>query len=90
MSRRRTENLSVGFSERDKKAICLSPLAAPLQEGLDIVRRGDVTPTAGGGESKIAVPSSDVEHLLTGPQVEGFGELLADNLQRRANNGVVT
>lgn len=81
--------LSVGFPESDRKAFDLGPLASPLQEALDIVRGDHVAPAAGGGERKIAVAGSDIEHLLAGAQVERFGELFADNLERGADDGVV-
>jgi hypothetical protein len=37
----------------------------------------------------IAVAGGDVEHLLAGPEVERLAQLLADDLQRGADDGVV-
>ena len=42
-----------------------------------------------GGQRGVAVACGDVEHALVGLQVAGLGELLADELQRGADHGVV-
>jgi hypothetical protein len=34
-------------------------------------------------------PGRDIEHLAAGAKIERFAELLADDLQRRADDGVV-
>src|SRR3569623_39624 len=54
-----------------------------------VVGRGHLAPAARGGERGIAIAGGDVEHLLPGPEVERLAQLLADDLQRGADNGVV-
>jgi hypothetical protein len=45
--------------------------------------------TARGGERRIAVPCGDVEYFLPAAQVDSFAKILADDLQRHADQGKV-
>ena len=62
---------------------------AALQQRRHVVGRGDVAPAPRGGEAGHAVAGGDVEHLRAGLEIERLAELLADDLQRRADDGVI-
>ena len=64
-------------------------LAGALEQRRHVVGGDHVAPAAGGGERDVAVAGGDVEHLLPGAEVEGFAQLLADDLQGGADDGVV-
>ena len=64
-------------------------LAAALQQGRHVVGGDHVAPAARRGERDVAVAGGDVEHLLPGAEVERLAQLLADDLQRGADHGVV-
>jgi hypothetical protein len=62
-----------------------------LQQRGHVVGGDHVAPATGGRERGIAVTGGDVEHLLTGADVEGVGlaQLFADDLQGGSDDGVV-
>ena len=63
--------------------------AAALEQRRHVVGRGHLAPAARGGERGVAVAGGDVEHRLAGAQIERLAQLLADDLQGRADDGVV-
>ena len=71
------------------EALGLGALPAALEQRGDVVGRGDVAPAPRRGERGIAVAGGDVEHALAGAQVDRLAQALADDLQRRADDGVV-
>ena len=81
--------LRIGLLERDVEALGRGPFARPRQQRGNVVGCGNVGPATCGGERGIAVAGRDVEHALAGTQVDGLAQLLADDLQRRADDGVV-
>ena len=71
------------------KPLGLGALAAALEQRADIVGRHHVGEAARGGEGRIAVAGGDVEHALAAAEIDRFAQRLADDLQRRADDGVV-
>src|SRR5690606_20249932 len=64
-------------------------LAGAYKKRWHVVGRDDVTPAAGGRQRDITVAGGDIENLLSRADIERFAKLLSNNLQRRADNGVV-
>ena len=64
-------------------------LAGALEQRRHVVGGDHVAPAARGGERDVAVAGGDVEHLLSGAEVERFAQLLADDLQGGADDGIV-
>ena len=83
------QGLGIGDPKVDGQALRRGPLPALVQQALDIVRRGDLAEPPGRGQSDISVAGGDVQHLGARAQVHGFAELLADNLQGGADQGIV-
>ena len=83
------QRLDVGRLELDFQALGARALGAALEQGLDVVGRDDLAAAARRGEGGVAVAGRHVEHALVPAQVAGFGELLADDLQGGADDGVV-
>ena len=83
------QRLGVGLLELDRQSLGLGAHAAALQQRRDVVGRGHVAPAARGGERGVAVAGGDVEHGLAGTQIERLAQILADDLQGGADNGVV-
>ena len=54
-----------------------------------MVRRGDVAPAARGGERRLKIAGRHVEDTCVLAQIHGFAELLADQLQRVADDGII-
>ena len=81
--------LGVGHLGGEREPVGVRPSTGPLEQGLDVVGGGDVAAPASGGERRVAVAGGDVEHGLPGRHVDGLAEPLADDLQRRADDGVV-
>ena len=73
----------------DRQALGLGARAAALEQRRHVVGRGDVAEAARRGERGVAVAGRDVQHPLARPEVEGLAEALADDLQGRADDGVV-
>ncbi|MNU84235.1 hypothetical protein D3C71_739480 [compost metagenome] len=83
------QRFGIGHLKRHVEALSpRSVFAAFEQCGHIVGRRNQATP-ARSGQCGIAVAGGDVEHLLIAQQVAGFGQLLADNLQGRADHGIV-
>src|SRR5215207_2812771 len=83
------QGLRVGLAECNVEPVCPGALAGALQQCRHVVGRGDVAPAPRGGEGGVAVAGCDIEHALAGTKVERFAKLLADDLQRGADDGVV-
>ena len=64
-------------------------LAAAFEQRRHVIGRGHVAPAARRRERRVAVAGRDIEHLAAGAQVERFAQLLADDLQRGADDGIV-
>ena len=86
---REGQRFGVGLLEGDRQAFGLGALAAALEKRADIVGRHDVGEAAGGGERRIAVAGGDVEDVLVAAEIDGLAQRLADDLQGRADDGVV-
>jgi hypothetical protein len=63
--------------------------AAGFEQRADVVGGGHLAPAARGRKRGVAVAGSDVEHAAARAQVERFAQVLADDLQRGADDGVV-
>jgi hypothetical protein len=81
--------LGVRHLEFHLQALRLGPDLPALQQLLDVVGRRDAAKAACEGERCIAIAGGDVEHRRVRPQVHRLGQVLADDLQRRADPGVV-
>src|SRR5204862_2682605 len=66
-----------------------SASGAAFGQGAAVIGRDDPATAPRGGERRVAVGGGDVENALVGAQVAGFAERLADDLQGRADDGVV-
>ena len=60
-----------------------------VEQARHVVGRRHHAAAARGGERRVAVAGGNVEHALVEAQVERLGELLADDLQGGADDGVV-
>jgi hypothetical protein len=80
----------VGFPELDRMALGLRAGAAGLEQRGYIVGRRNLAPAPRGGERGIAVASRDVEHAAARAQIERLAKVLADDLQSRACDGIVS
>ena len=83
------QRLRVGLAELDVEPLGVGALAGAVEQRRHVVGRGHVAPAARGRERDVAVAGGDVEHLLAGADVERLAELLADDLQGGADDGVV-
>ena len=83
------QRLRIGLAELDAEPVGVGALAGALEQGRHVVGRDHLAPAPRGGKRDVAVAGSDVEHLLARAQVEGFAQLLADDLQGRADDGIV-
>jgi len=54
-----------------------------------VIGRYDVREAASSGERGVAVSSGDIKDALVAAQIDSLAESLADDLQRRADNGIV-
>jgi hypothetical protein len=84
------QRLGVRFLELDRKALGAGADAPTLEEARHVVRRDHIAPTAGCGKRNIAVAGGDIQHLLARANVERFAQLLSDNLQCRADDGIIS
>ena len=83
------QRFRIGLAELDVEPFGIGALAGALEQRRNIVGRDDVAPAARGRKRDVAVAGGDIEHLLAGADVEGFAELLADDLQRGADDRIV-
>ena len=74
---------------RRSRPSAIARSGAALEQRFDVVGGGDLAAAARGGERGVAVAGRDVEHALVPAQVAGLGELLADDLEGGADDGVV-
>ena len=65
------------------------PSACSVEERTDVVGRSYLRATSSRGEGGVAVAGRDVEHAFAGRDVDGFAQHFADDLQARADHGVV-
>src|SRR5690606_17436078 len=86
---REGQRLGVGQPELDRQSFGLRPRTTLVEQRLHVVGRGHDGVAPGGGQRGIAVAGGDVQDGLAGAHVGGFGERLADDLQRDADGGVV-
>ena len=85
----KAQRFRIGFLEFNRQAFRRGAEPAALEQARHIIGGHDVAPAACRGERDVAVSGGDVENLLTGAKVEGFAQLFADDLKRRADDGVV-
>ena len=83
------EVLGVGLLELHREALGAGARPGPLEQRRDIVGGDDVAPAPRRRQRGVAVARGHVEHPLAGAQVERLAQRLADDLQRRADDGVV-
>ena len=81
------QRLGIGGLEVDLQTFGLRPGAALVEQGRHVVGRGDLGEASRRGQRGIAVAGGHVEHALAGAHVDGFGQLLADDLQGGADDG---
>jgi len=86
---RKRQRLGVGLAKLDIEPFGSGAFTGALEQRRHIVGGYHLAPATGGGEGNVAVAGSDVEHLLSGADVEGLTQLLADDLQGRADDGVI-
>ena len=86
---RERERLGVRLAEIDGQTLGCGTLASALEQRRHIIGRGHFAPAARSGKRHIPVPRRDVEHLAAGAKVERLAQLLADDLQGRADHRVV-
>jgi hypothetical protein len=86
---RKRQVLRICDLELDMKAVGFGAPARARQQRFDVIRAGHLAPAPRGRQRHIAVAGSNVEHGLAGAQIHAFDETLADNLQGRADNGIV-
>ena len=86
---REGQRFRVRFAERDGQAVGRGARLAALEQARHVVGGDDLAPAARRGERGVAVAGCDVEHFQAGAEVERFAELLADDLQRGADDCIV-
>jgi hypothetical protein len=83
------QRFGVGFLERDRKPVGGGTGAAALEQCRYVIGRHDIAPASRRGEAHIAVAGGDVEYFLTGAKIKRLAQFFADDLQGRADDGVV-
>ena len=83
------QRFGIGLAKLDREPLGRRPLAAAFEQSGHVVRRDDLAPAPRRRQRDIAVAGRHVEDLLSGAQVERLAQRLADDLQRRAHDGVV-
>ena len=76
-------------AERDVEPFGGGAFARAIEQRVHVVDRHHVAPAPRGRERGIAVAGGDVEHPLPAAEVERFAQLLADDLQRGADDRIV-
>src|SRR4029078_5352813 len=79
---REGKSFSVGLLEGDWQAVGFGPLASALEQRADIVRRHDISETAGRRARGVAVAGSDIEDVLVAAEIDSLAQTLAHDLQR--------
>ncbi len=49
-----------------------------------------MAPAPAGGQCRIAIAGGDVQHLESGAQIDRLAKFLADDLERGADDGIVS
>ena len=83
------QRLGVGFAELDVQPFGRGAFAAAFEQRRHVIGRGHLAPAARRRQRRVAVAGRDIEHLAAGAQVERLAQLLADDLQRRADHRIV-
>ncbi len=86
---RERQRFRVGLAELDVEPFGRGALAGALEQRRHVVGGDHVAPATGGGEGRVAVAGSDVEHLLSRAEIEGLAQFLADDLQGGADDGII-
>ena len=87
---RERQRFGVGLAEcRCSSRSALGAFARAVEQRRHIVGGDHLAPAARGGERGVAVAGGDVEHLLSRADVERLAQLLADDLQGGADDGIV-
>ena len=86
---RERQRFRVGLAELDVEPFGGGAFAGALEQRGHVVGRDHVAPAPRGRERDVAVAGGHVEHLLPGADVEGLAQLLADDLQGGADDGIV-
>jgi hypothetical protein len=86
---RKRQRFGIRLAEFDRQMVRRRALLSALEQRRHIVRGCDVTPAACGRQCRIAVAGGDVQHLAAGAYVECLTELLPDDLQGGADDGIV-
>ena len=81
--------LGVGGLKRNVEPLGLRPLGTAFEQRGDVVGRRHLAAAARRGQRGVAVAGGHIEHPLVSAQVAGFGQLLADDLQGGADDGVI-
>jgi len=77
---RERQRFRVGLAELDVEPFGGGAFAGTLEQRWHVVGGDHVAPPTRGREGGIAVAGSDVEHLLSGTDVESLAQFLADDL----------
>ena len=83
------QSFSVGDAELDLQPVGIGTFAGALEQCRHVVACDHVAPAPRGGKRSVPVSGRDVEHPRTRTEVECFTQFLADDLQGRADDGVV-
>ena len=83
------QRFGVGLAELDLESLGGGSLARLFEQSRHVVGGDHVAPAPRGGQRDVAVAGGDIEHLLSGAKIEGFAQLLADDLQRGADDGII-
>ena len=83
------QRFGVGDLEVHGQVLGFGAQAAFLQQLGHVVGGGHIGEAARRGQRCVTVAGGDVEHTFVGTHVGRFGEHFADNLQSRADDGVV-
>ena len=84
------QRLGVGLAHVERKPSAAARTRARSSSPAHVVGRGDGCAAAGRGQCGVAVAGGDVEHPLAGADVDGLAQRLAGDLQRGADDRVVT
>src|SRR5262249_46803052 len=79
----------IGLLKLNVEPLSRCPLAPPFQQCRHIVGRDNLAPAPCRRQCSVTVAGRDVQNPLSGPDVESFAELLADDLKSGADDGVV-
>ncbi len=86
---RERQLLRIGLAEIDDEPLGIGALAGALEQRRHVVGRDHLAPAPRRGERHVAVAGRDVEHRLPGAKIERLAQLLADDLQGGADDGIV-